>query len=161
IRRRLEDVQARRLQPHYVEAFFRVAFEQLGGRLSARETGRYEITHVPGEVRDRDRQTGVGAPVLRRYERVAFERTHLRQPGHPPADLLAPGHPLLDAVVDLTIERHISTLKQGGILVDRDDPGETPRLLVAISETITDGHRPARTVSKRFDFVGLLPNGTA
>jgi superfamily II DNA or RNA helicase len=161
IRRRLEDTQARRLQPHYVEAFFLAAFTGLGGRIALRETGRYEITHVPADIRDRDRQIGAGAPVLLRYERVTFDRVYMRQYGRPRADLLTPGHPLLDAVVDLTIERHRATLKQGTILVDRDDLGETPRLLVALAEAITDGHRPARTVSKRFDFVELLPGGAA
>jgi superfamily II DNA or RNA helicase len=161
IRRRLEDTQARRLQPHYVEAFFLAAFTGLGGRIALRETGRYEITHVPADIRDRDRQIGAGAPVLLRYERVTFDRVYMRQYGRPRADLLTPGHPLLDAVVDLTIERHRATLKQGTILVDRDDLGEAPRLLVALAEAITDGHSPARTVSKRFDFVELLPGGAA
>ena len=148
MRRRLEDSQARRLQPHYVQAFFLTAFTKLGGRITAREAGRYEITHVPGDVRDRDRQIGTGAAVLARYERVTFQRDLVRVPGNPRADLLAPGHQLLDAVVDLTIERHRSTLKQGSVLIDRADPGETPRLLFALIQQITDGHTPPGTVSK-------------
>jgi superfamily II DNA or RNA helicase len=161
IRRRLEDAHARRLQPHYVEAFFIAAFSRLGGRIAARESGRYEVTHVPGDVRDRDRQTGTGAPVLLRYERVTFDRGRIRQHGRPRADLITPGHPLLDAVVDLTIEQHRATLKQGAILINRDDLGETPRLLVALADAVTDGQRPQRTVSKRFDFVELFPGGAA
>jgi superfamily II DNA or RNA helicase len=159
VRRALRDAQARRLSPHYVEAFFRAAFTRLGGRISPREAGRYEVTHVPGDARDRDRQTGLGAQVLARYERVTFDRAHTRQPGRPPAALLAPGHPLLDAVVDLTVEHNRSTLRQGAVLVDRDDPGETPRLLVALTTAVTDGHAPPHTVSKRFDFVELTPDG--
>lgn len=159
IRRQLEEAQARRLQPHYIEAFFVAAFTRLGGRVSRREPGRYEITHVPGGVRDRDRIIGVGAPVIMRYERVTFDRDQVRVAGSPRATLLAPGHPLLDAVVDLTIERHRSTLKQGTVLIDREDPGETPRLLVACTQVINDGHQPARTVSKRFEFVELGPDG--
>ena len=46
----------------------------LGGRIAERESGRYEIRHVPADVRDRDRQIGTGAPVLPRYERVTFDR---------------------------------------------------------------------------------------
>jgi superfamily II DNA or RNA helicase len=159
IRRRMEEAQARRLQPHYVQAFFLAAFARLGGRMSPRETGRYEITHVPGGVRDRDRQIGTGAPVLARYERVAFDRSRTRVPSGPRAQIVAPGHPLLDAVVDVTVERHGSMLKQGSVLVDRADPGETPRLLVALTQRIDDGHTPARAVSKRFDFVELTPDG--
>jgi hypothetical protein len=46
---------ARRLQPHYIESFFLEAFSQLGGAVRQRETRRYEITHVPAPVRNRDR----------------------------------------------------------------------------------------------------------
>ncbi|MDF2092592.1 helicase-related protein [Knoellia sp. 3-2P3] len=158
MRLRLEEAQARRLQPHFIESFFLEAFGRLGGRVSRREAGRYEVTHVPQAVRDRDRVIGVGGPVLARYERVTFQRERVRGQGMPLAHLVAPGHPLLDAVVDLTIERHHANLKHGVVLVDAADPGETPRLLVALTEEITNGRQPALTVSKRFDFVELQPD---
>lgn len=81
IRRQMEEAQARRLQPHYIESFFITAFGQLGGRITPRETGRYEITNVPIAIRDRDRQVGRGAPVLTRYERVSFDRERVRRDG--------------------------------------------------------------------------------
>ncbi|WP_432904018.1 helicase-related protein [Micromonospora matsumotoense] len=161
LRLRMEEARARKLQPHYVQAFFAEAFRLLGGIMSARETGRFEVTHVPAAVRDRDRQIGLGAPVLRRYERVCFERELVRVPGKPKADLIAPGHPLLDAVVDIIVERYGTLLKQGTMLVDGSNPGEDPRLLVALTQQITDGHEPARTVSKRFEFVEIRPGGRA
>ncbi|MFZ5851981.1 MAG: helicase-related protein [Actinomycetota bacterium] len=161
LRLRMEEARARRLQPHYVQAFFAAAFRLLGGRISPREGGRFEVTHVPAEMRDRDRQIGLGAPVLRRYERVCFDRAHARLPGQPTADLIAPGHPLLDAAIDLVVERYGTLLKSGTILVDANDPGEEPRLLVALTQAITDGHTPPRTVSKRFDFLELRADGTA
>jgi len=161
LRLRMEEARARRLQPHYVRAFFLEAFRLLGGRLAERESGRYEVTHVPAEIRDRDRIVGLGAPVLRRYERMCFEREHVRLAGKAKADLLAPGHPLLDAVVDVVIERYGTLLKQGTVLVDGADLAEEPRLLVALTQSINDGHSPARTVSKRFDFVEIGRDGTA
>ena len=88
---------------------------------------------------------------------MTFEKDLTRPPGRPRADLLAPGHPLLDAVTDLIIERYGTLLKQGTVLVDRHDPAETPRLLVAVTQEITDGHDPARTISKRFDYVEIGP----
>jgi superfamily II DNA or RNA helicase len=158
---RMAEANARRLQPHYVRSFFLAGFKLAGGSIAERESGRYEIRHVPADVRDRDRQIGLGAPVLRRYERVTFDRELTRVSGKPKAELLAPGHPLLDAVTDLIIERYGTLLKQGTILVDRHDPRETPRLLVAITQEITDGHDPARTVSKRFDFAEITPGDEA
>jgi superfamily II DNA or RNA helicase len=161
LRLRTEEACARRLQPHYVQAFFSEAFRLLGGRMAAREVGRFEITHVPAEIRDRDRLVGLGAPVLRRYERVCFEREQVNVAGKPKAALVAPGHPLLDAAVDLVVERYSSLLKQGTVLVDGNDSGDEPRLLVALTQRITNGHNPARTVSKRFDFVEIRRDGTA
>jgi len=153
----MAEARARRLQPHYIRAFFMAAFRLLGGKIAEREPGRYEIRHVPADIRDRDRQTGTGAPALRRYERVTFDKDLTRPPGRPMAELLAPGHPLLDAVTDLIIERYGTLLKQGTILIDRHDPGQTLRLLVAVTGEITDGHTPARTISKRFGFAEITP----
>src|SRR6202012_2034259 len=128
-RARMDEANARRLQPYYISAFFTEAFKVLGGRMSEREAGRYEIRHVPAVIRDRDRQTGRGAAVLTRYERVTFDRQLTRPAGKPRADLIAPGHPLLDAVTDLIIERYGPLLKQGTMLADRHDYGTEPRLL--------------------------------
>ena len=159
IRRQMEDAQARRLQPHYIQAFFATAFERLGGSMKRREAGRFEITHVPPTVRDYDRQSGVGATVLTRYERVCFEKERAHPAGGVPAQLLAPGHPLLDAVVEKTVTDCAPALREGAVLVDAHDPGQVPRLLVAINEQIADGGSP--TVSKRFSFVELDPSGGA
>ena len=159
IKRRMEELQARRLQPHYIQSFFLSAFNRLGGRAAARETGKWEITHVPSAVRDRDRQLGTGAPVLSKYERITFEKKFVNVTGEAKADLVAPGHPLLDTVVDLMIEQNSATLKHGAVLIDTEDQGETPRLLIAMTQSISDGNTPARTISKRFDFVELTSTG--
>jgi hypothetical protein len=159
LRLRLEEEKARQLQPHFIESFFLEAFARLGGRTSRREAGRYEVTHVPQAIRDRDRSIGLGGPVLARYECVTFRRERVRGQGMPLAQLISPGHPLLDAVIDLTIERHHANLKHGGVLLDSADLGETPWLLVALAEEITNGRQPPLTVSKRFDFVEIQPGG--
>ena len=102
------------------------AFENNPLRNTRRETGRYQVSHVPGAIRDRDRIIGMSVPVLAEYERVTFQREKIKVPGATPADLIAPSHPLLDSVVDLTIERHHDNLKSGAVLVDPNDPGEMP-----------------------------------
>jgi hypothetical protein len=50
------------------------AFRRWAARARQREPRRYEITHVPAPVRNRDRLIGIGEPVLPRYERIAFEK---------------------------------------------------------------------------------------
>ena len=165
IRADMERAAARRLRPHYIESFFRAAFERLGGALRPREARRYEITHVPAPVQSRDRASGSGEPVLPRYERIAFEKSQLAPPGQPPAAFVCPGHPLLDAVIDLTLERHRDLLKRGAVLVDERDPGASPRLLCYLEHAIQDasltpgGER--RVISRRMLYVELDQGGAA
>jgi SNF2 family DNA or RNA helicase len=163
VRLDMEEATARRLQPHYVRAFFLEAFSRLGGQARERESGRYELTRVPAELRARDRMIGTGCPVLARYERVCFDKALLRMPGRPPAELIAPGHPLLDAVIDVVLDRHREVLKQGTILIDETDEGEEPRVLCYLEHAIRDGradrHGHARVISRRFEFVDLHPDG--
>ena len=106
IREDMERADARRLQPHYIESFFLEAFQRLGGSAKQREPRRYEVTHVPAPVRNRDRLIGIGQPVLPRYERIAFEKSLVAPQGQPLAAFVCPGHPLLDSVLDLTLERN-------------------------------------------------------
>ena len=130
IRRQLEEAEARKLQPHYIRSFFLEAFRLLGGQISKREPGRYEITNVPAEIRNRGKTLGAGIPIVPRYTRVTFEKTLISPPGEPKAQLLAPGHPLLDATVDLMLERYRPLLKQGALLVADADDSEDARALV-------------------------------
>ncbi len=60
IREDMERAEARRLQPHFIASFFLEAFQLLGGSIHEREPKRYEITHVPAVIRNRDRLIGTG-----------------------------------------------------------------------------------------------------
>jgi superfamily II DNA or RNA helicase len=164
IRVEMEEAQARRLQPHYIRSFFLEAFNRLGGRAVEREAGRLEITHVPADIRARDRSLGSGAPLLRRYQRVTFDKALVRVVEKPLAELITPGHPLLEAVVDLITERFDFLLKQGTIFVDEADCGEDPRVLVYLEHAIVDarddGHGGRRVVSRRYQFVELAEDGS-
>ena len=52
--------------------------------------------------------------VLRRYERLCFENELINVPGKPQASFLCPGHPLLDATIDLILERYRDLAAAGG-----------------------------------------------
>ena len=58
VREEMERAAARRLQPHYIESFFHEAFRQLGGSARQREPRRYQVSHVPALIRNRDRVIG-------------------------------------------------------------------------------------------------------
>lgn len=165
IREEMERAEARRLQPHYIESFFLEAFQRLGGSAKQREPRRYEVTHVAAPVRNRDRLIGIGEPVLPRYERIAFDKAFVAPQGQPLAAFVCPGHPLLDSVIDLTIERHRDLLRRGTVLVDERDSGTSPRMLFYLEHAIQDagatrsGDR--RVVSKRMLYVELDSEGNA
>src|SRR5437667_8122583 len=91
VREEMERAEARRLQPHYIESFFLEAFKRLGGTMRQREARRYEVTNVPAPIRNRDRQIGLGDPVLSRYERITFEKELIAPPGQPLAAFVCPG----------------------------------------------------------------------
>ena len=202
VREDMERAEAHRLQPHYVESFFLEAFRRLGGAVRQREARRYEITHVPAPVRNRDRRLGVGEPVLKRYERIAFDKALLAPPAappphpqnpsaallgarasrphetsaalpratplagrQPPAAFICPGHPLLDAVLDLTLERGRGLLRRGTILVDERAPGLDTRVLFALEHGIRDASPlpdgEGRTISRRMLYVEIDAAGSA
>lgn len=165
IREQMELAEARRLQPHFIRSFFIEAFTRLGGRLVEREPGRYEVKHVPMEIRARDRVIGKSVPVLQRYERIAFEKDHIQLDGHAPAQFISPGHPLLDATVDVTMERYRMLLKEGAVLVDELDDSEEPRLLLFLESSVQDARISSTgtptLVSRRLQFVEISEDGEA
>ena len=166
VKEEMEKAEARRLQPFFVRSFFMKGFESLGGSIYPRESGRFEITHVPAELRERDRLiTGRNrrdlAPVLRRYERVCFTKESVRpvdKPGLAFANMIHPGHPLMLALSDLLLEQHANLLRQGTILVDPADDGDQPSLLFLLTHEVKSGD--GIVISKRLQFVRVLPDGS-
>ncbi|MBT9176406.1 MAG: RNA polymerase-associated protein RapA [Firmicutes bacterium] len=162
IREDMERMAARKLQPHFIESFFIEAFAGLGGTMRQREKGRYEITSVPNAVRNRDRQLFRREPVLSRYERICFDKAYAHAPGLALAALVAPGHGLLDATLDLVRERFADVLKRGAIFIDDNDFCQNVRLLFYIEVAIQDGTDLGlgqRIVSKRVHFVEISSDG--
>ena len=169
VKEEMEKAEARKLQPYFIRSFFSQAFEQLGGDLKPRESGRYEITFVPGNIRERDRQisgrdTRNADPVLRKYERVCFEKQYVRlldRVGAPMASLIHPAHPLMQSVVDLVIEQHRNKLKQGAVLVDYNDSSLNPKLLFMLDHSVKESGETGKIISRRLQFVEIDEHGNA
>ncbi|NLR71711.1 DUF3883 domain-containing protein [Novosphingobium sp. ERN07] len=167
VKEEMEKAEARRLQPFFVRAFFLKALDTLGGTAHPREAGRYEVTHVPAAIRERDRRiTGRNRrehePVLRRYSRVCFDRNAIQpldKPGLERALLMHPGHPLMLTLSDMILEQHANLLRQGAVLVDPSDEGLDPALLFLLTHEIKSGD--GSVLSKRLQFVRVAPDGTA
>ncbi|MEI6819339.1 MAG: helicase-related protein [Verrucomicrobiota bacterium] len=167
VKEKMETAEARRLQPYFVRSFFAKAFESLNGGMYSRESGRFEITHVPALIRERDRQISGRnrrelAPVLKRYERVCFTKEAVRpidKPNIAFAQMIHPGHPLMLAVSDIVLEQHSNLMRQGAILVDPSDDGTDPSLLFLITHEIKSGD--STVLSKRLQFIRVTPDGKA
>ncbi|MDC3729267.1 helicase-related protein [Rhodococcus sp. Rp3] len=151
LRAAMDDARARRLQPHYIELAFKAAFTKLGGRIAKREKGRYEIANVPQHIRS----AGTG-PIATRYDRVTFDLTHVQPDDLTRADLLAPGHPLHDAVMGEAIRHFGGALNQGTVLVSASLA--EPHLLVGVIEEVADS--TGESVARRFGYAYVDQFGT-
>jgi len=166
VKEEMEKAEARRLQPYFVRSFFQKAFEQLGGSMYPREPGRFEITHVPASLRERDRRlTGrnrrEAEPVLKRYERICFEKEAMQpldRPGLTRAVLMHPGHPLMLAVSDVLLEEHANLLRRGSVLADPADDGLDPWLMFLLTHEVKSGD--GQVLSKRLQFIRVNPDGS-
>ena len=163
LRLEMERAEAQRLQPCHVQSFFVEAFQHLGGRMKRREEGRWEITHVPAVLRERDRQIGTGAAIQRKYERICFEKTRINR--QPVATFIYPGHPLLEAVISVVREKYDYLLRQGAVFVDDTDMGDALSAVVLLEHDVRDGRSAARgrprIVSEKLQFAALGPDGNA
>ncbi|MEV7440290.1 helicase-related protein [Streptomyces sp. NPDC091204] len=151
LRRRMDEARARRMQPHFVQAFVMESLRALGGRASRREKDRFELTQVPAVLR-RGKRT-----VSPRYARVTFEPSAVVTAGRPDAELIAPGHPLMDAIITEVLAAYGDTLTRGATFPDRT--ATTARLVFTVLEEVSDGH--GTTIGKRFSYVCVQPDGTA
>ena len=163
LRLEMERAEALRLQPHHIQSFFVEAFQHLGGRLKRREEGRWEITHVPVRIRERDRQIGTGAPIQKQYERICFEKSLINQ--QPVAAFICPGHPLLEAVISLIREQYEQIMRQGAILVDDTETGEELSAIFLLEHAVHDGRETSagkpHVISQRLQFAAIDKSGHA
>ena len=163
VKEKMDKAEARKLQPRFIRTFFTEAFQSIGGKLSRRESGRFEVRHVPAAIRERDRVIGeTRTPVLRKYERICFERQLMRVHGKPMADLIHPSHPLMRSTTDLILSAHRRKLKQGAVLVNPCDDGVEPRILFMLDHSVREcsGVQP-RVASRRLQFVEIDRQGKA
>ena len=161
-RQEMERANARRLQPHFIADFFKAAFAQLGGKLHERESGRYAISFVPARVRQYAEARRL-PPIARLYRRICFDKALIHQENKPEAAFVCRGHALLDAVIGLTLSDHQDILKRGAMLVDPNDPGQAPRVLLYLESSIQDAApskgRAGRVISQEAHFVEMNSAG--
>ena len=162
IKEQMELAKARKLQPGFIQSFFVEVLKKFGGRITAREPERFEITRVPAIFRNVEQLAKLGGMVHEKYERVTFHKDAIEGEGLVRADLIGPGHSLLSSLIDVINTKYSSTLSEGTILIDPLDMGQEPRLLVYLEHAIADGRLEKgqqSVVSRKFQFVELDQSG--
>ena len=124
-----------RLVPEYIEHFFRRACHFLNIHLERRRDGLwrlpnvpYEIRHVSQEFKDRFGE------VLRGYGKLAFDKQTARRQE---AEFVAPGHPLLEALLDRLLSGCAEDVRRGAVFADPD--GRMDGWLFFLEGEICDG----------------------
>ena len=142
-----------RLVPEYIEAFFVRTAKALELKLERRRDGLYRLSHVPFWLRDRGYQFKARyGEVGQEYRVIAFDK---KMAADKKAEFVAPGHLLMEALVEEILKRYGKEIKRGAIFYDpsgrllgkiwffevelRDGSGEVAgKRLLALHER--DGH---------------------
>ncbi len=156
VRSQLERADASRPQPHYLSAFFLEAFRGLGGQAQPSAKGYWELSSLPAALTHPGRQT--------RYLHATFDPAAARSLERGDSEYLALGHPLVEAVIRATLERHQGSLERGAVLVDTRDPPRSaePRLLVYLLSDLQGrvGGQQA-VISSQLSYLELEAGGVA
>lgn len=112
LRREMEIAKAMSFQPDVVRDFTLRALPILHGDIASRGNV-WRVAHVSAKLRD-----GFGSSLMSRYDAVTFEHTDSQVFGVDTPELIAPGHPLLSALVEAVGDEFGSALTQGNVLSD-------------------------------------------
>ena len=128
------DSKERRLTPEFVERFFADGLRYLGGRISPGADQDWRLDFVPADIRRQAQskntgEFGTGGRL------VTFNKERLR--GDPPAEFIAPNHPLFDAVLDRLLEVGRPALTRGTVFVDKE--AQDPYLVWLLEVAVVNG----------------------
>ena len=161
VRLEMDLAKAKRLQPYHISSFFIRAFEQLGGNVAKREKGRYEIEHVPNEIRRYAKENKAGSFIPKQYERICFEKKYINQ--KPDAEFIVPGHPLLETVLEIIGKQYGRLVTGGAVMIDDQDFGQELRTVFLMEHSIRDERTTTsgnqQIISRNLNFVTINRKG--
>lgn len=151
-----EDSDEKRLQPIYVQMFFRKAFELLGGRFEVREDHFFRITHLPDAIMTLLRSRWSKAYDLSEtyfcFDKTAFLKQH-HAGSFKHLYFLNPGNPFFDALIEVARNTWRAEMMKGTILVSADE--QEDYFAFFVKSQITD-NRPSKGESSVADEQLLL-----
>jgi len=136
-----EDRRARenRLVPEYIERFFERACKFLNIPLERRRDGLWRVPGVPYPVRNVSPEFKHRfGEVFREYGKLAFDKQTARRQE---AVFIAPGHPLLEAVIERLLVECADDVRRGAVFTDPD--GRLDGWLFFLDGEVRDGTNQA------------------
>lgn len=112
LRREMAIARAKSFQPGVVHDFTLRALPIFHGDIASRGNV-WRVAHVPAKLRD-----AFGSSLMSRYDAVTFEQADSQVFGVNSPELIAPGHPLLSALVEAVGDEFGSALTRGIVLSD-------------------------------------------
>jgi superfamily II DNA or RNA helicase len=105
-----------RLVPEYIEKFFLKAAEKLGVKVEMRKDSFWRITNVPYELRNLPYNFRIKYGVVsKEYGKITFDKGKAFE-GQ--AEFIAPGHPLLEAIIERIFEKYGGEVDRGAVFID-------------------------------------------
>lgn len=158
--RRMNEAKARRLAPGFVAGFFAAAFKDFGGSLQDKEPERYKISNVPASLSKLSRVDKSIGELSTQYERVTFKPDYVELEGAPDAELIAPGSPLMNAVVKGILSKYSDLLERGALFIDEDPEASSEiRMLVCLSQDLVNNFDQSKPLERVVVFAEVLPSG--
>ena len=128
------DSKERRLTPEFVERFFADGLRYLGGRIVAGADADWRLDFVPADIR-KEAQSHNAGEFGTGGRLVTFDKGRLRR--DPPAEFVAPNHPLFDAVMGRLLDLGRSQLVRGTVFVDKE--ARDPYLVWLLEVAVVNG----------------------
>jgi len=111
------EAKENRLVPEYIEAFFLRMAEHVGMKAEWRQDGFLRVPSVPFELRQvsQDFKNCFG-DVFREYHKIAFHKERAFK--DPEAEFVAPGHPLLETLIEKALSDFAPQAQRGAVFYD-------------------------------------------
>ena len=145
------DSKERRLTPEFVECFFVDSLRYLGGRLTPGGDRDWRLDFIPAPIRQEARSHNTGE-FGQENRLITFRKDRLRR--DPPAEFVAPDHPLFDAVLRRILEQGRPSLSSGTVFIDKQ--AREPYLVWLLEAAVRNGlgeevHRRLLALRQRGD----------
>ena len=117
-----------------MERFFVDGFRYLNGRVTSGNDADWKLDFVPADIRHEVRASNTGE-FGTENRLVTFRKDRLRR--EPPAEFMAPDHPLFDAVLDRILDQGRPVLATGSVFIDKD--AREPYLVWLLQAGVVNG----------------------